>query len=56
MTALGWPGRASRLRPRRRKAVVRPDILPLEARIVPATFTVTSFTDGVVATMRERSR
>src|SRR5438270_7741351 len=48
MPALGWPGRAPRLRPRGRKAA-RPGLLPLEARILPATFTVNSFTDGVVA-------
>ena len=49
MTALGWPGRASRLRPRGRRAAARPRVIPLEARIVPTTFTVNSFTDGVAA-------
>jgi hypothetical protein len=49
MSALGWPGRAPRLRLRGRWAAARPDVLPLEARVLPATFTVNSFLDGVVA-------
>src|SRR5262245_45664890 len=50
MTARGWPAQAPRLRRRgRRPAVARPDFLRLEARVVPATFTVNSFTDGVDA-------
>ena len=50
MSALGWPGRAPRLRLRGKWAAARPDMLPLEYRILPAgTFTVNSFLDGVVA-------
>jgi predicted outer membrane repeat protein len=49
MSALGWPGRAPRLRLRGRWAATRPDVLPLEYRVLPATFTVNSFLDGVVA-------
>jgi hypothetical protein len=49
MSALGWPGGAPRLRLRGRWAAARPDVLPLECRVLPATFTVNSFLDGVVA-------
>ncbi len=51
MTALGWSGRAPRLRPRGKRArASRPDLVLLESRIVPAhVFTVNSFLDGVVA-------
>ena len=51
MTALGSSGRSLRLRPRGYRArASRPDLLPLECRIVPThVFTVNSFADGVVA-------
>lgn len=50
MTARGWPAPAPRLRRRgRRAAAARPEFLRLEARVLPATFTVNSFTDGVDA-------
>jgi predicted outer membrane repeat protein len=52
MSAPGWTGRFHRLKLRGPCAVgARPDVLPLEARVLPAgvVFTVNSFTDGVDA-------
>src|SRR4051794_12234281 len=43
MPAPGWP---PRLWSRGRHRLTRPAVLGLEARVLPATFTVNSFTDG----------
>src|SRR4051812_40303549 len=47
MSALGWRRRPSRRWPRGRDA--RPAFLRLEARVLPAVFTVNSSADGAAA-------
>ncbi|HEY1381768.1 MAG TPA: choice-of-anchor Q domain-containing protein [Gemmataceae bacterium] len=50
MPALGWPRRFPRRPPRGlASAVARADFLCLEARVLPAVFTVNSFADGADA-------
>src|SRR5438874_11845169 len=50
MPTAGWPTRVPRRRPRGPGvALARPDLIRLEARVLPAVFTVNSFTDGVDA-------
>src|SRR5215203_4357136 len=52
MPAPGWTRRSSRLR-LRRFGSARPEFLPLEPRVLPAVFTVNSFTDGADANLSD---